>query len=203
MKNILNYYFSDDWKNPIVIYIGILFASLIFIPFPIFVLKFHVMMIPFSALIVYVLLKPIYNFIANHKVTNKIYSNTYQEKHPANPSPLETIARNFLFIIIWAGKISFFIACFILVMQINIGLGYSGRYLTMKYQDIPHYVAFPCSYYDYGNYEESNFPQLSDKQLKEIDRYYRIRTNWDKPIDDYCSSTDYEDYESEFQEGLY
>ena len=192
MKNILNYYFSDDWKKPVLIYIGFLIVFLIFIPFPIFVLKYHVVLIPFLALIVYILLKPIYTFIANHKVTNKIYSHTYQEKYPPNPPLLEMIASIFLSIIIWAGKMSFFVACFILVIQIHMWLAYSGRYLTMKYQDIPHYVAFPCSYYDYGNYEEGNFPGLSMKQLNEIDSYYGITKYWDKSMDEYCDPSDYD-----------
>jgi len=191
MKNILNYYFSDDWKQPILTYIGILIVFLIFIPFPIFILKYNVVMIPVSALIVYIVLKPIYMFVLKHKVAKKIYSYTYQEKYPPNPPFLEMIASIFLSIIIWAGKMSFGISCFILALQIQSQLGDSGRYLTMKYHDIPHYVAFPCSYYDYGNYEESDFPQLSDKQLKEIDSYYRIRKNWDKPMDEYCNSNDY------------
>jgi hypothetical protein len=176
---ILDYYISKD-ARPIclVILIGtILFLGFSSLPITHHFLKSSLLFNAYSAFFVYLIAKPLRRFVLD----SKIYKNTH-DLCLSETKYLEQKPHFFIRLIstlsITTINIGFIIGCIVGYVYMSSFVLNSGRYLAMKYYNLPHYIAYPCSYYDYGNYEEnSDFRNLTEEQIKQLLEYYKSSSN--------------------------
>ena len=139
----------------------------------------------YSMILVYLIAKPLRKFVIDSKLF-KILEKILLEKLNLKRISLIILLDFFVHCRLHLLALHFF-GCIAGYFYTSSHLNDSIRFVAMKYYELPHYVVYPCKYYDYGNYLEGDF-DLTKEQVKEINDYYNLSSN---PYSRYSNSVTY------------